>query len=169
VTAEPELFDAHLEEVRSGHYEEPAAPLAGTEGGPEAWDERLGELGARYPSAVVSLVAPDGFPFSVRLPIEVDQAAHRIRLGGAPVGVPWHPGLACVTAHDHSPDFKWQRNFQVRGDLVEEDGAWVVVPHKLVGGFELPPGSLLGRVRLNMKKMRRFRRTAKRELARRGP
>ena len=82
--------------------------------------------------------------------------------------MPWQQGLACVTAHDHSADFKWQRNFQVRGDLVEEDGAWAIVPHKLVGGFELPPGSLLQRTRLNMKKMRRFRKTAKRELAARG-
>ncbi len=51
---------------------------------------------------------------------------------------------------------------------MEEDGSWAVVPHKLIGGFELPPGSLVQRVRLNMKKMRRYRRTARRELARRG-
>src|ERR687892_628772 len=168
VTSGPQLFDTHLEEVRSGHDEEPPAPHAGTEGGGVSWDGRMEELGARYPHAAVSLLAPDGFPFSVRLPIELDRDARRIRLGGAPVGVPWQPGLACVTAHDHSPDFKWQRNFQVRGDLVEEDGAWAVIPHKLVGGFELPPGSLVQRVRLNMKKMRRYRRTAKRELAERG-
>ena len=168
VAREPELFDAHMEEVRSGHDEEPAAAHADTEGGGTAWDERMDELGARYPDAVVSLVAPDGFPFSVRLPIEVDRGAHRLRLEGAPVGVPWQPGLACVTAHDHPPDFQWQRNFQVRGDLVEENGAWAVIPHKLVGGFELPPGSLVKRVRLNMSKIRRYRRTAKRELAERG-
>jgi hypothetical protein len=168
LTAEPQLFDAHLEEVRSGHVEEPPASHAGAEGGGVTWDERLDELGARYPEVVVSLVAPDGFPFSVRLPIEVDREARLIRLGGAPVGVPWQPCLVCVTAHDHHPDFKWQRNFQVRGDLVEKDGVWTVVPHRLIGGFELPPGSLIKRVRLNMKKMRRFRRTAKRELADRG-
>jgi hypothetical protein len=168
VTKEPQLFDTHMEEVRSGHDEEPPAAHAGTEGGGVAWDERMEELGARYPNAVVSLVAPDGFPFSVRLPIALDRESHRVRLGGAPVGVPWQPGLACVTAHDHGPDFKWQRNFQVRGDLVEEDGAWALVPHKLVGGFELPPGSMIQRIRLNLKKARRYRRTAKRELARRG-
>jgi hypothetical protein len=82
--------------------------------------------------------------------------------------VPWRPGLACLAAHDHSPDFTWQRNFQVRGDLVEEDGAWAIVPRKLVGGFELPPGGLVSRVRVNAKKMRRYRRIAKRELAARG-
>jgi hypothetical protein len=165
---EPQLFDTHVEEVRSGHDEEPDAPHAATEGGEVGWDERMDELGARYPHAVVSLVAPDGFPFSVRLPIELDREARRVRLGGAPVGVPWQPGLACLTAHDHAPDFKWQRTFQVRGDLVEEDGSWTIVPHKLVGGFELPPGSLMQRVRLNMSKMRRYRRIAKRELAQRG-
>jgi|SRR5215207_3826590 len=166
---EPELYDTHLEEVRSGHDEEPDADRAAAEGGATAWDERMDELGARYPEVVVSLVAPDGFPFSVRLPIEVDREGGRLRLGGAPVGVPWQPGLACVTAHDHSADFKWQRNFQVRGDLVEEEGSWAVIPHKLIGGFELPPGSLIQRTRLNMRKMRRYRRTAKRELAdRRG-
>jgi hypothetical protein len=157
-----------MEEVRSGHDEEPDAPHAGAEGGAVAWDERMDELGAKYPEAVVSLVAPDGFPFSVRLPVEVDRAARRVRLGGAPVGVPWQPGLACVTAHDHSPNFTWQRNFQVRGDLIEEDGAWAVVPRKLLGGFELPPGSLIRRVRVNARKMRRFRKVAKRELAARG-
>jgi hypothetical protein len=167
VTQEPQLYDAHMEEVRSGHDEEPPAPHADTEGGGVVWDERMEELGARYPNAVVSLVAPDGFPFSVRQPIALDREARLIRLGGAPVGVPWQPGLACVTAHDHGPDFKWQRNFQVRGDLVEEDGAWAVVPHKLIGGFELPPGSLVQRIRLNLKKMRRYRKTAKRELAKR--
>jgi hypothetical protein len=102
------------------------------------------------------------------VPVEVDREAQRVRLGGAPVGVPWQPGLACLAAHDHGADFKWHRNFQVRGDLVEEDGAWAIVPRKLVGGFELPPGGLVSRVRLNLKKMRRFRKVAKRELAARG-
>jgi Pyridoxamine 5'-phosphate oxidase len=166
--SEPNLFDTHMEEVRSGHDEEPAGRHADVEGGGAGWGPRIEELGSRYPAATVSLVAPDGFPFSVRLPIELDRQARRIRLGGAPVGVPWQPGLACVTAHDHHREFAWRRNFQVRGDLVEEDGAWAVIPHMLVGGFEWPPGSLARRMRLNVRKMRRFRRTAKRELSERG-
>ena len=167
-TREPELLDAHLEEVRSGHDEEPEAPPPAPVGGGPIWDERMDQLGDHYGTAVLSLVAPDGFPFSVRTPIAVDRAARRVRLAAEPVGVPLLPGLACVTAHDHAPDFVWQRNFQVRGDLVEEDGGWVLVPHKLVGGFELPPGSNLARYRLNAKKMMRFRKIAKRELAKRG-
>ena len=83
--------------------------------------------------------------------------------------MPVQPGLACLTAHEHDPEFRWQRNFQVRGDLVQEDdGGWAVVPHQLVGGFELPPGSRVATYRLNARKVLRFRRTAKRELRARG-
>ncbi len=70
-----------------------------------------------------------------------------------------------MTAHDHSPDFDWQRNFQVRGDLVEDGDGWALEPHKLVGGFELPPGSNFQRMRVNARKMLRFRKIAKREQA----
>jgi hypothetical protein len=160
-TGEPRLFDTHMEEVRSGHDEEPPAPGSGTAGAEPVWDERMGELGGLYPSAVLSLVAPDGFPFSVRLPISVDPAKRRIGLGGGVLGVPVQPGLACVTVHDHAPDFSWQRNFQVRGDLVEEDGGWVLVPQRMVGGLELPPVSKLELYRANAGKMLRFWRTAR--------
>ena len=165
---EPVLFDAHMEEVQSGHVEEPPAGHAPAEGGMAEWDARLDELGARYPSAVLSLVAPDGFPFSLRVPISVDRTAHRIRIGAGALGLPVQPGLACVTAHDHDPRFVWQRNFQVRGDLVEENGGWAVIPHRLIGGFELPPGSALQKYRLNVGKILRYRKKAKAEMRERG-
>lgn len=163
-TREPRLFDARLEEVRSGHYEEPVDTLAGVEGGEPVWDERMDELGACYPEAVLSLVAPDGFPFSVRVPISVDRSERRVRVAAGALGVPVQPGLACVTAHDHDANFEWQRNFQVRGDLVEDDGGWDLIPHKLLGGLELPPVSKLELYRMNGRKIVRFRREAKRQL-----
>jgi pyridoxamine 5'-phosphate oxidase-like protein len=165
---EPELLDAHMEEVRSGHDEEPDADHAPAAGRQPVWDARMDELGDRYPTAVLSLVAPDGFPFSVRVPIDVDREARRVRLGGSPLGIPLQPGLACLTAHDHHPQFLWQRNFQVRGDLVQDGDAWAVVPNKLLGGFELPPTSTIARYRLNFRKSLRFRKKAKEELARRS-
>ena len=164
--AEPQLFDAHLEEVRSGHAEEPAAPHAEPAGARAPWDERLDQLGSAFRTAVVSLVAPDGFPFSVRVPVRADSAAGVIRLGGEPLGVPLQPGLACLTAHEHAPEFSWQTNFQVRGDLVQDGDAWTLVPAKLVGGFVVPRGrrAMLSE---NWRKAMRFRRIARRELARR--
>jgi hypothetical protein len=166
--AEPELLDAHMEEVRSGHNEEPPAPLAGPRKREPVWDGRLDELGSRYETAVLSLVAPDGFPFSVRAPVTVDSQARRLRIGGAPSAVPFQPGLACLTAHDHPPDFSWQRNFQVRGDLVEDGDGWALVPAKLVGGYELPPAGIVQRTVANVSKVVRYRRAAGRELAKRA-
>jgi hypothetical protein len=163
---EPELLDSHMEEVRSGHDEEPDVAVEAPVGGPQVWDRRMDQLGEKYTSGVLSIVSPDGFPFSVRLPIDVDRSARLVRLGSGAVGVPVHPGPACLAVHEHAPDFTWQRNFQVRGDLVERDGEWVLVPHRLVGGFELPPG-LVARYRANLSKMRRYRRRAKREMAKR--
>jgi hypothetical protein len=166
--SEPRLYDAHMEEVRSGHDEEPEAMPAGPAGARPAWEERLDQLGSTYPTAVVSLVSPDGFPFSIRLPVRSDRAAGLIRLGGEPLGVPLHPGLACLTAHEHAPEFSWQHNFQVRGDLVQDGDAWALVPTRLVGGFVVPPGGRNAVLRENWRKALRFRRIAKRELARRG-
>jgi hypothetical protein len=167
VSVEPQLYGAHMEEVRSGHSEEPDRFHAAPEGGSSSWSPRINDLGTRHRTAVLSLVSPDGFPFAVRVPIHVDEAARWIRIEGAPVGIPFQPGLACLTAHEHNPDFTWRRNFQVRGDLRRADEDWVLLPHKVVGGFEIPK-TRIEMLRANAKKARRFHRTAKRELARRG-
>ncbi len=167
IAAEPTLYGAHVEEVRSGHSEEPDRFHADPAGGASAWDARIGDLGTRFPTAVLSIVSPDGFPFAVRVPVKVDEAARWIRIEAEPDGVPLQPGLACLTAHVHAEQFTWQQNFQVRGDLVLTDDGWALVPHKLVGGFEVPAGRI-AMFRVNAAKMRRFHRVAKRELAKRG-
>ena len=167
VSREPELFDSHLEEVRSGHDEAAPVPHDPPEGGEPAWDDRLNELGERHRTAVLSLVSPDGFPFSFRTPVTVDERRGSVRIELEPVGAPLQPGLACLVAHDHHPTLRWERNFQVRGDLVEDENGWVLVPRRLVGGLEVPPGSKLAQYRLNARKILRFRSRAKAELRRR--
>jgi hypothetical protein len=164
----PQLIDSHQEEVRSGHSEEPLAPHVEPGGGAKAWDERIGELGNRYETAVLAWVAPDGFPVSTRVPVAPDPSNRRIRLGSEPAGLPLAEGLACLTAHRHAPDFTWQENFQVRGDLVREGDEWSLAPRKLIGGLELPDEGQLAMMRRNFKKGRRYYRTAKEELRKRG-
>ena len=129
---------------------------------------RMRELGRRHRHAVLSIVGPDGFPMSARArrssPTEAPAASGS---ASSPVAAA-APGKACLTAHEHDPDFEWQVNFQVRGDLVRDDAGWSLVPHRLVGGFELPPRASSKRLpRATARKMRRFRKIAKRELARR--
>jgi hypothetical protein len=167
--AEPQLFDDRLEEVRSGHNVEPEESHARAEVGDRVWGPRLDELGGAYGgTAVLAVVAPDGFPFAVRVPVRPDSRAKLVRIDVDPVGVPLEPGRACLTAHAHGADLSWQRNFQIRGDLIEADGHWSFAPHKIVGGFEVPPGSRLAQMRLNARKAWRFARTARREERRRG-
>jgi hypothetical protein len=165
---EPTLYGARMEEVRTHHSAEPEVPLPPPEGGSPAWDDRMDELGRRHRTAVLSVVGPDGFPLSSRVEIQPDRAGGRVRLGELPEWMPgpWAETRGCLTAHEHDPDFKWQANFQVRGDLVREDGGWSLVPHKFVGGFEIAKSQLQA-YRDNFRKMLRYRRRAKQELAQR--
>lgn len=165
-SAEPTLYDSHLEEVRSRHSTEPEIDRPAPEGGSPAWDDRMDELGRRHDTAVLSVVGPDGFPMSTRLRIEPDRGGGRVRLGDMPDWMPAVPTRACLTAHEHDPEFRWQANFQVRGDLIRDNGDWSLVPHKFVGGFEIPK-SKLQTYKQNFSKMMRYRKKAKTELAKR--
>lgn len=166
-SAEPEVHDCHLEEVRSGHTEEPAADHGSPIGGPVAWDDRVDQLGRDYDTAAVTWLAPDGFPLSVRLPISVDPGANAIHLDAEPAGLPLAEGRACLTVHRHAPDFTWQNNFQVRGDLEQGPGGWQVVPRRLIGGFELP-STWAGRNAAFLKRMVPYYRKARKRVKRAG-
>jgi pyridoxamine 5'-phosphate oxidase-like protein len=157
----PQIYGAHLEEVRSGHSEEPREPHAEAAGGALVWDARIEECGSRHRTAVLAWVAPDGFPVASRLPVTVDRAARRVRIGSEPGGLPVADGRASLVAHAHSPTFSWQENFQIRGDLVREGVGLALVPHKLIGGFELPKESAVARYRRNFRKSVRFYRIAR--------
>jgi hypothetical protein len=163
---EPQLFDSRLEEVRTAHSAEPPVEPPPPEGGPVKWDARMDELGRRHRTAVLSVVGPDGFPLSCRLEIEPDRERGHVRLGRLPEWLPATAEKACLCAHEHEPEFRWQTNFQVRGDLVADGEGWSLVPHRLIGGFELPE-SKVAAYRANFTKMLRFRKIAKRELERR--
>jgi hypothetical protein len=148
-TATPEVYGDSL------GASEPARPEAAPLGEP-VWDKRIDELGSRYDSAVLAWVGPGGYPLAARVPVSADAVAMRIRLGAEPAGLPAPSGLACVTAHRHAPEFAWQENFQVRGELERTGDGLALVPLKMVGGFELPNESQLAVLRRNFKKARRF-------------
>ncbi|MEA2255994.1 MAG: hypothetical protein QOG35_2039 [Solirubrobacteraceae bacterium] len=121
--AEPRLYDARLEEVRSGHNQEPEVGHAPPSGGGEAWDAMLDAMPA---TAGLSFVGPDGFPFAVRVPVRADHDAGVVRIDADPVGAPIEPGLGCLCTG----------SLQVCGDLVEDHGGWILRPHATaeVGG-----------------------------------
>jgi hypothetical protein len=138
---EPIVHDAHLEEVRSGHVEEPRQEHGAPAGGSLVWDARMDVL-AEHNTGVLSWIGPDGFPLAVRLPFRAEPARREIAIQGDPAGLPLIEGRACLTVHRHAPDFSWQRNMQVRGNLTRSADGWRLVPRRIVGGFELPEGRL---------------------------
>jgi hypothetical protein len=97
----------------------------------------------------------------VRVAVRAERAAGLVHLEADPVGAPLEPGLACLTAHAHAPDFTWQRNFQVRGDLVRTGDGWALAPHRVVGGLELPPDAGLRHHAANARKAVAYARTAR--------
>ena len=99
VAAEPQLFDAHMEEVRSGHSEEHERFHADPVGGASTWDAKLAELGTTLSDRRPVDRVPGRLSVLDPRPGRVDAASRWIRIDGAPAGIPLQPGLACLTAH----------------------------------------------------------------------
>jgi hypothetical protein len=159
---EPIVHDAHLEEVRSGHIEEPPQSHGAPAEGSAAWDSRMDFLEG-HETGVLSWMGPDGFPIAVRVPFAADASRKEIAIDAEPATLPLLEGRACLTVHRHAPDFTWQRNMQVRGNLTRSGEGWRLVPRRIVGGFELPEGRL-SRFRDFIKKGPGFYRTYRRRL-----
>src|SRR3954452_9645933 len=124
--AEPELFDARLEEVRSSHNEEPEHPLEGPVGGGTEWQARLDALGALQSTmGVLAIVGPDDFPFAVQTPVSVDPDGACVRIGSDPLWGPLEPGPAALLLLDADGELL------VRGDLLDEDGILVLRPRRM--------------------------------------
>jgi hypothetical protein len=158
---EPTVHDAHLEEVRSGHTEEPPEDHGPPAVGEPAWDRRM-EFLAEQPTGVLSWLGPDGFPIAIRVPFRADPQRREILIDAEPASLPVLEGRACLTVHRHAEDFTWQRNMQVRGNLVRSDDGLVLVPRRIVGGFEIPKGA--GRMRDFIRKGPGFYRTYRKRL-----
>ena len=165
-TTEPTLYDAHVEEVRSGHNEEPEDAHIEPEGGMDVWDPRLDRLGGetRPRSSRSSAPTASRSPSASRsAPTRPGSVVH---IDADPLGRAARARPACLCAHAHAEDLTWQRSYQVRGDLTEQDGRLVLHPHRVVAGLQLPSSSF-ERYRVNVRKILRFRKTARdRERAR---
>jgi hypothetical protein len=159
---EPVIHDAHMEEVRSGHTEEPREDHGAPATGPVAWDKRMEQF-AGHETGVLSWLGPDGFPIAVRVPFHADPGSGEIAIEEIPAALPLLEGRACLTVHRHAPDFSWQRNMQVRGNLTPSGDSWTLVPRKVVGGFELPEGRIY-RLRDFVRKGPAFYRTYRRRM-----
>jgi hypothetical protein len=165
LSREATVHDAHLEEVRSGHIEVSPEEHGQPAAGEPTWDSRMGFLG-EHQTGVLSWLGPDGFPIAVRVPYRAEPERRRILIRAEPASLPVLEGRACLAVHRHAPDFTWQRNMQVRGDLVRSPDGLQLVPRRIVGGFEIPKGAR--RFRDFLRKGPGFYRTYRRRLRERA-
>ena len=107
LAAEPTLYDAHMEEVRSGHSRGAAAvsrrPRAagsapGTSGSPSS-APATGPRCCRSSPPTASRSQSESRSRSMRPPLDPDRAARRRESRS-------RPGLACLTAHEHAPEIQ---------------------------------------------------------------
>lgn len=115
----------------------------------------------KYPSAVLTGLDSNGYPFSIRCQPVPDELLQALRIA-VPNGIDLRPGPASVLCHSHNL-FLWKlRSFLVRGSLERIHGSWVFRPAQFVPGIGV--GGLAGMIRFATKK----RRAANRYLQRRG-
>lgn len=125
----------------------------------EEWPALLRQL-AQYPSAVVTGLDAQGYPFSVRCAPQPDAASRTLRLD-LPPDAPIQAGPAGLLCHSHDDRLWNQTSFGLRGTLARDERGWLIEPHKLIPGIRPDPVALF-------KFILSCRRNAAEYLARRG-
>ena len=125
------------------------------------WAEIRLHLGG-FSSPVLTGVDGDGYPFSVRCTVSLDETQQALRVS-LPAWIRIRQGPAGLLCHGHN-DLLWDlHSFLARGTLEPIGGeTWVFRPSRLVPGMGI--GGLAGMARFALAK----RRAARRYLQRRG-
>ena len=114
-----------------------------------------------YESAVLTALADDGYPFTIRCRPQPDEANKTLRLVLL-FGVELTTGPACLLWHRHD-DRLWKLNsFTVRGQLLKENKGWTFRPETFILGGGIGGWRSYARFLVN------GRRTTRRYLERRG-
>lgn len=106
------------------------------------WPEIVKYL-AQFPSAVLTGIDRDGYPFSLRCTPQVDEANQVLRVanigganpGGANLGAAsLQPGPAGLLCHSHNEQIWDLKSFQVLGRLEQSAQGWIFRPERFIPG-----------------------------------
>jgi hypothetical protein len=122
------------------------------------WDDLVKKL-SRYPTAVVTIMDADGYPFSIRCVPEPDSTRQVLRVA-LPDYMAAQAGPAGLLCHFHDDELWNQTNFIVRGTLEPDGHNWIFTPVRVIEGA----GAGMSLTR----QLRNGRRTARRYLKKRG-
>ncbi len=90
------------------------------------WDRRLAERVLSYPTGVLSWVDPSGYPVSVRVAVELDEARASVLFRVLPPLAHGRTGLACLLFHVHDDRLEGLRQVVLKGELVADGGSVVL-------------------------------------------
>ena len=96
------------------------------------WNERFAALAREYPTAVLSIVDPDGYPLSVRCTVRLDAARQVAIIADPPVQAIAWSGKACSLFHQFNERLEGLRQFVILGELVCEEGLLTLRVNKFV-------------------------------------
>jgi len=114
-----------------------------------------------FPSAVLTGVDTEGYPFSARCQPTLDNAARALRIELA-ANIPIQPGPASLLCHRHDENLWNLKSFLVRGVLSREGDGWTFEPQRFI------PGAGIGGLPAVARFFIGSRRNARRYLAKRG-
>jgi hypothetical protein len=98
------------------------------------WNRQLIVLAGAYPSAILTIIEPSGYPISVRCQVTFDETDKAIRFSPLPsLARDWH-GKACLLFHRHNERLENQHELLIRGELTNVAGNLVFHPTAFVTG-----------------------------------
>lgn len=103
------------------------------------WSELVKSLPA-FPTAVLTIVGADGYPFSLRCEPQIDEAKQVLRLYLSDPGAQFvRSGAATLLYHSHN-QLLWDLKYiQITGQIEQTDDHWTFQPEKFT-----PGGSFVG-------------------------
>jgi hypothetical protein len=103
------------------------------------WNERLIGLAQKYDSAVLTVLAADGYALSVRCTAaQFDATNETIHLSGVNARALARPGKACLLFHRHNAVLEDQHELMMKGELVVADGQAIFRPAEFLTGTGSP-------------------------------
>jgi hypothetical protein len=85
------------------------------------WDKKLADLASKYPTGILTIAEPSGYPVSVRCATSLDEANEMIHFPDPPAIAKNWRGKACILFHYHNEHLEGLRQLAVKGELVNDD------------------------------------------------
>ncbi len=86
------------------------------------WDKKLADLAATYPTGILTVDGPSGYPTSVRCKTQFDEANEMVHFPEPPlIALSWR-GKACILFHRHDEHLEGLHQLVIKGELVDDNG-----------------------------------------------